>query len=177
MVFSQNYFELFNMPEQFDLDKVKLAKHYRELQKQFHPDHFSTKPVSEQRQAVQFSSYINTAFQTLTSIVGRAEYLLVLRGESIDHQSVTVSDGAFLMLQMEWREKLAEIAESDADHTEGLLDNLSEAVQSESQLLQSQFQQEYNAKDFLAAKQTTAKLHFTEKMLSEVETVESKLFD
>jgi molecular chaperone HscB len=42
-----NYFELYNLPEQFAIDLVKLKEHYQTLQKLTHPDRFAS--ASEQQ--------------------------------------------------------------------------------------------------------------------------------
>jgi len=35
---SSNYFDLFDLPQQFDIDDVALQSRYRELQRNVHPD-------------------------------------------------------------------------------------------------------------------------------------------
>jgi molecular chaperone HscB len=178
MNFTQNYFDLFNMPQAFFLDKEVLSVSYRDLQKKFHPDKSVNKPASEQRHAVQFAGYINTAYQTLLSSVERASYLLFLAGETIDDQSTTISDGQFLFLQMEWRESLTEINGcSDVDRAEEQLDALLLAVKQTFAELETIFNQQYADKDFIVAKNTIAKLQFVEKMLREIDSAEAALFD
>lgn len=178
MDITQNYFQLLRLPQKYFFDKNVLSVHYRDLQKQFHPDKYATESANEQRLAVQFAAYINTAYQTLKSSVLRAEYLLSLEGEEVDQQSTTVSDGQFLMLQMEWRESLGDIGVlKDLDAAEEQLDNLSETVKGEASSLEALFDQHYSSGNFDAAKQTVAKLHFVEKMLREINSLESSLFD
>jgi molecular chaperone HscB len=178
MDITQNYFELLRLPQEYFCDKNVLSQHYRELQKQFHPDNYVNQSATEQRLAVQFAAYINTAHQTLMSPVRRAEYMLVLRGEEIDHQSTTISDGQFLMLQMEWRESLMDIgALNDAAMAEQQLDELTAIVSAEATLLENTFNQYYCENNLSAAKQVVAKLYFVEKMLQEIERLDASLFD
>lgn len=178
MDISQNYFELLRLPQEYFFDKTLLSQHYRELQKQFHPDKYASKSANEQRLSVQFAAYINTAYQTLMSSVRRAEYMLVLQGEEVDHQSTTISDGQFLMLQMEWREALTDIAVlNDLNMAEQELDALADVVNVEAVSLENLFNQYYCDSNFSAAKQVVAKLHFVEKMLQEIERLEASLFD
>jgi molecular chaperone HscB len=178
MDFTQNYFNLFKVPQDFFLDKEVLSANYRDLQKKFHPDKSANKPANEQRSAVQFAGYINTAYQTLLSPVERAIYLLSLMGEEVDDQSTTISDGQFLFLQMEWRESLAEIkTEKNIDSVEKQLESLLLTVRQAFAELEVIFNQQYADKDFLIAKDTIAKLQFVAKMLKEIDSAEAALFD
>jgi molecular chaperone HscB len=178
MDITQNYFQLLRLPQAYSVDKAALSAHYRELQKQFHPDNFATTSANEQRLAVQFSAFINTAYQTLKSSVLRAEYLLLLVGEEVDHQSTTINDGQFLMLQMEWRESLGDISMiSELVVAEEQLESLSDVVKREALSLEALFDQSYNEKNLEIAKQVVAKLHFVDKMSREIESLEASLFD
>jgi molecular chaperone HscB len=178
MNFTQNYFEILDVPQQYTVDKMQLPEHYRGLLKQFHPDNFSTQSVNEQRLAVQFSAYINTAYQTLMSPVLRAEYLLLLANEPVDHQSTTISDSQFLMRQMEWREALADTRElADLSLAENQLDDLRQEVKKIADALEQSFNDSYTQGHFSLAKDVVAKLHFVNKMLAEIDSIESSLFD
>lgn len=178
MDFTQNYFELLSVPQAYFIDKSLLSTHYRDLQKTFHPDKSANKPASDQRIAVQFAGYINTAYHTLLSPVARAEYLLSLEGEIVDNQSTTISDGQFLFLQMEWRETLADIAAlGDRDNAESQLECLYNTVKSTFTELEQQFNRYYLEKNWSLSSAVIAKLHFVEKMLKEIDTIEASLFD
>lgn len=178
MDITQNYFQLFSLPEVFFIDKSLLSINYRNLQKQFHPDNYASQPANEQRLAVQFASHINTAYQTLQSSVKRAEYLLQLQGLEVDHQTMTVSDGQFLMLQMEWREGLADIAQlADVDAAEEALDQLTDEVKKAGSELEEQFNHYYEENNSEAASIVVSKLFFVEKMLQEIERLDASLFD
>ncbi len=183
MDFSQNYFELFGIPKAFLVDTSMLADKYRQLQKELHPDKFASKSASEQRLSVQFSSHINTAYQTLKSPLLCAEYLLELADFPVNSHSLTIDDGAFLYKQMEWRETLADLsAEVDSPSsdviatTEQLEALMSETVDERQQLLES-FERCFQQQKLREAKQIVAKLHFVEKMLSEIDRLEERLLD
>lgn len=178
MDFTQNYFELLDLPQQYSVDKKRLSENYRRLQREFHPDRFASQSSNEQRLAVQFAAYINSAYQALQSSVLRAEYLLTLVGKEVDHQTTTVSDGAFLMLQMEWRETLADIAQvADVDVAEEQLESLEDTVKHALKEAQSDFESMYAQQDYDAAMKVVAKLHFIEKMSQEIEHRAAALFD
>ena len=70
--FQKNYFQLFDLPEDFALDQVQLGKRYRQLQKELHPDRYASGSAHEQRLAVQYSALINEAYATLRKALPRA---------------------------------------------------------------------------------------------------------
>lgn len=104
----RNYFELFGLPERFDIDAAELASRYRELQRRFHPDRFAAASESDRRRSVQMTAEINAAYQALRDPVARGRYLLELRGVAMHADTDTRMEPAFLMQQMELREALAE---------------------------------------------------------------------
>ncbi|WP_298439804.1 co-chaperone HscB [uncultured Ferrimonas sp.] len=107
-----NYFELFALPQGFELDTAALATRYRELQRAVHPDNFAAGSDRDRLMAVQKTAEINDAFQTLKSPLGRAEYLLRLHGVELRGETTTIKDPMFLMQQMELREALEELADA-----------------------------------------------------------------
>ena len=102
---TQNYFELFNLPEKFQIDSVRLQENYRSIQKEIHPDRFATSTENEKVQSMIKSTQVNDAYQTLKSPTKRAKYILSL------HRSVEkiTLPPDFLMQQMEWEEHLEDI--------------------------------------------------------------------
>lgn len=110
MDFRQNYFQLFDLSESFDIDLGVLAERYRQLQRALHPDRFASGSDQEQRLSMQQASHVNAAFQTLKDPLQRAQYLLKLRGLDLSQGRGTVSDLEFLEAQLELREALAEIS-------------------------------------------------------------------
>lgn len=107
-----NYFELFDLPQSFELDTAELATRYRELQRAVHPDKFAGGSEQDILIAVQKTAQVNDGYQTLKEPLRRAEHMLALRGLDISHETSTVKDTGFLMQQMEWREALEDIAHS-----------------------------------------------------------------
>ena len=49
----KNYFELFELPVQFEIDVADLNARYRKLQQQFHPDRYASGSDQEQRMAME----------------------------------------------------------------------------------------------------------------------------
>lgn len=108
-----NHFELFGLPNQFELDNNTLSETFRDLQRRFHPDKFASASERDRLMAVQKAAEINDAYQTLKSPISRAEYILALQGIDIRAEQQTMSDPMFLMEQMELREEIEIIAQSN----------------------------------------------------------------
>ncbi len=107
------HYALFELQPTFDIDPGMLSSRYRELARKVHPDRFADAGEAEQRYAIERSTNLNEAYQTLKSPSRRARYLLTLEGCEMPLEA-TVQDPAFLMQQMQWREELEEL-QDDAD--------------------------------------------------------------
>ncbi|MBI3771713.1 MAG: Fe-S protein assembly co-chaperone HscB [Gammaproteobacteria bacterium] len=116
MDFRQNYFQLFDLNESFEIDLDVLAEHYRQLQRVLHPDRFASAPDQERRLSLQQAAHVNAAFQTLKDPLQRAQYLLQLRGLDLSQGRGTINDLEFLEAQIELREALAEIRAAADPH-------------------------------------------------------------
>lgn len=178
MAIEQNYYALFELPLQYQIDTAELADRYRALQKTLHPDRFAHKSEREQLQAVQASAHLNEALATLKSPLRRAAYLLSLKGVDTDISHQTVSDGAFLMQQMMLREQLEEAqdAEDPFDALEALLQQLQSSESELQKLLESQLQSD-DSSVLEEALDNLRKLQFFDKLRSEIERVEDELDD
>ena len=110
----QNYFELFSIDVGFSIDLELLESTYQQQIAKFHPDKFATHSDKEKSLALQNTSLINTAFDTLKSPLLRATYLLELQDIDAFDEKDTQMDVAFLMSQIELREQL-EAIESNKD--------------------------------------------------------------
>ena len=173
MKLSQNYFELFGLETGFVLDRAALDTAFLELQKKYHPDRFAHKGDAEQRQAVQNSTHLNTAYEALKSPLLRAQYLLSLQGVVSAEESRKQLPMDFLMQQMELRETLAEAPKDDDPFA------TIEALESQTAELEKacfdDFQIAYTGGDFESAEESVRKLQFLMKLLSEIEAMEERL--
>ena len=66
MDFNQNYFEIFRLPVDFNIDISELSERHRKLQKEVHPDRFAS-GTGRKRVVVQWSALVNTAHERLRS--------------------------------------------------------------------------------------------------------------
>ena len=168
-----NYFELFGLPTQFQLDGSLLSSRFRELQKRFHPDNFATASERDRLMSVQKTAEINDANQMLKSPISRAEYLLSLNGVELRGEQQTLQDPMFLMEQMELREELEAITDN-SDAESALFDFESKVEKMYKQHL-IQVEQELNSEQWNSAADTVRKLKFIAKLKNEIERVEDKL--
>lgn len=174
----RNFFELFQLPVACDVDRQLLARRYRELQKAVHPDRFAGDSERQQRLSVQYAAFVNEAFNTLKTPLTRNIYLLKLAGRSVDMEKNTVMDPAFLMEQMELREAVAELREEKGPEPE--LERLMTRVEQETDAFQAEFNTCYEAGGEQSLEQAEAvvrKMQFMVKLASELEQLESELFD
>ena len=160
---TQNYFELFNLPERFQLDLEILQENYRAIQKEIHPDRFATSSENEKVQSMIKSTQINDAYQTLKSPIKRAKYILSL------HKSVEkiTLPSDFLMQQMEWEEHLEAIEKNNSELVQFKL-TINKKYEEYSLLLSSQIYDDQNWSD---AAITIDKLYFVEKLLHKINNV------
>jgi len=166
MDFSQDYYTLLHLQPAFRLDMESLDRAYRELQTEFHPDRFAHAGDAEQRLAVQWSTRINEAYQTLKSPFARAKYLLELNGIHAMDANNTAMPAAFLMQQMEGREALmAAVAASDYDG----LQALENQTRAEADRLKQELAIELDDRqDYPAAGETLRKYRFLDKFLADI---------
>ena len=161
----QNHFELFQLPQQFDIDAAKLDAAYREVQGQVHPDRFVHAGDAEKRVAMQWATRANEAYQTLKNPQKRAQYLCEQHGVDLQTESNTAMPMAFLMQQMEWRE---ELGEARAGKDVAALDALEQQLQRERKERLLQIGAQLDADDFVSAAQGVRALMFLAKFGEEV---------
>lgn len=98
-----NYFELFDIPVAFTVNKVELTRTYVKLQKQYHPDFFGQESDEAQEKAMEMSSLINQAWKTFQTEDATVKYVLQLHG-MLEEEEKFALPPAFLMEVMELNE-------------------------------------------------------------------------
>jgi molecular chaperone HscB len=170
----QNYFELFQLPQQFALDQGALDAAYRDVQGKVHPDRFVNATGAEKRVAMQWATRANEAYQTLKHPQKRAQYLCELNGVDLQTESNTAMPMTFLMQQMEWREALGEArVAKDLGALEGL--DLELRNDRKGRLLDIAVH--LDGGDYHAAAQDIRALMFIDKMKHEIDQVFQLLED
>jgi len=165
-----NDFELFELPQQFELERAQLDERWKALQREVHPDRFAAQGAAAQRVAMQWSVRINEAYQRLKDPLKRAAYLCELRGVPVQAESNTAMPPAFLMQQMEWRETLEDTEDA------GALEDLADAVSAEGKRVQQSLGKLLDgANDAQAAVGQVRALMFIERFAAEVDAKLEKI--
>ena len=157
---TQNYFELFNLPEKFQIDLEMLQENYRAIQKEIHPDRFATSSENEKVQSMIKSTQANDGYLTLKSPIKRAKYILSLH-KSVE--KITLPPD-FLMQQMEWEEHFETIEKNSSELTE-FKSTINKKYEEYSLLISTQIDHDQNWSD---AAISIDKLYFIEKLLHKI---------
>ena len=170
---TRNYYELFEMPVQFELDYDHLTSRFRALQKALHPDRFAGATETEKRWSVQAASFVNEAYQTLSKPIARAGYMLSLNGISIDEETDTQMSPSFLMEQMEMREALEAAVETDEPFV--ALERLAGQLKVGSEQQAAAFAGAAASADWQAGRTVVRQWQFLDKLQREVRDAEERL--
>jgi len=174
-IFKQNYFEIFSVPVSTALNLSQLKEKNHELQQQVHPDRFASSAESEKREAMQVTSLVNEAYNTLKVPVSRLQYMLTLKGMDMNSETDTSMDGAFLMQQMELREEIADV-QSQSDPLD-VLDTMSRDLKNQAENLVLSFAEHYQQDELEKSREIVRKLQFINKAQKEVNDLTEQLED
>jgi len=174
-IFSQNYFEIFSLDVSTNPDLNTLNENNRELQRLVHPDKFANSDESEKRQAMQKTSLINQAYNTLKDPVQRLQYMLSLKGVDMNAETDTTMDGGFLMEQMELREKISDVR-SQSDPLDEL-DSIAKDLKKTSANLIVEFDKNFQADVLEKSREVVRKLQFINKAQKEVAELSEQIED
>jgi molecular chaperone HscB len=103
-----NYFQLFELPVDFDIELAVLEQHYFVLQNKFHPDRYINSGPEVKNEAMRHSILLNEGYNTLKDDFKRAEHLLSLCGINIDEGEKLVAPD-ILMEVMDLQEQLIDV--------------------------------------------------------------------
>ena len=161
-----DHFRLFGLAPSFQLDRAQLDLAFRDLQAQVHPDKSAHLGELAQRLAMQRSTLVNEAYQTLKSPIRRARYLLSLQGVDTQEETNTAMPVDFLMAQMEWREAVEEAVKArDLD----ALEKMEVRVKAQTRELETLLAVKIDAEqDYALAAGLVRKLRFMEKLAEEI---------
>lgn len=164
--FTQNHFALFSLPETFAQEMSALENRYRTLVSECHPDRSAAGDETSKRLALQASTQVNEAWQTLKSPLARARYLLKLRGVDTQEQANTAMPMDFLMNQMQWREAIEDAeANKNIDQLETLNHELRAEIEAHESNLGALIDTAHNYPEAALA---VRKLRFLEKLEEDI---------
>lgn len=163
----QNYFSLFSLPQQFDLDVKLLETNFRKIQSESHPDRFVSANASEKLASMQLATLANEAYDTLKNSAVRAKYLLEQLGIDAIADTNTALPADFLMQQMERREMLEQ---AKANNNITTLELLYRELRTEAKVMETKLVNLFDIhKDYLAATDVTRKLIFVDKVSADIQ--------
>jgi molecular chaperone HscB len=158
----QNYFELFSLTPNFDIDTNQLESAYQQQIAKFHPDNFATGSDKEKNLSLQNTALINTAYGTIKSALLRATYLLELDGINAFDEKDTQMDAGFLMSQIELRESLEGIELSkDELELDDFIEHISKKIKNNINCISNAFE---STKDKEQIKNLVRELKFYEQL-------------
>lgn len=161
---NQTYFEWFDLPMAFPLDKEKLRHCYQEKQKIYHPDRFQDYAEAEKIQALQICATLNEAYRILQNSAELADYCLRLCAPSvIDKPLDAAVQNAFLMQQFELRETLETLKTADQ------LIAFEQKIKKLTHATEQELWQVLNNKDWLKVKQKRDELYYFIKLQQEID--------
>ena len=171
--FSRNYFELFGLAIDFQIDRPTLTAGYQKQQSQFHPDRYIDSDDQQKRMAMQATTFINEAYKVLSDEHARARYMLELKGVSFDAEQDTTHDMEFLMSQMSLREEIDQVDRHE-DPLD-ILDNLTTQAKKQKQKLIEQFLENYKTNAWDSAKEVVVKLQFFTRLQQQISSKQEAL--
>lgn len=151
------FYEVFGESFSFLVDENSLELKYFELQKQVHPDQFSSQAQAQQMHALQWGSYINEAYETLTLPVKRAVYMLYVLGEE-DVLKTHKIPNEVMTQQFIWREMLEDLED---------IKPLKKEVKQKQKEIEEELVKAFDEKDISLAKDLTVTLQFVTKFNKE----------
>ena len=162
-----NYFELFGVPPEFAIDAGRLDRAYRELQFRVHPDRHAAAAKNEQLAAARWAMLANEAYCTLKDTVARACHLLQLHGVDALDPAGAPMPAAFLVEQLEWRER---IGDAQALRNREALERLDDELAATANALERELARLLDrARDYAKASEAVGKLRFLGRLRDDVE--------
>jgi molecular chaperone HscB len=165
VITNTSYFESLGLEPIMGLKRAILEKAYRQQAQRVHPDRFGQTTRMERRLALEQTTHLNDAYQTLKKPRPRADYLMKRAGHKVGTEDQRVDDMDFLIEMMTLRESL-EGAESLAQ-IEPLRDQIENRFDSHIETLKQYF--DNNQGSETAALKASEELRFLERFLDEVE--------
>jgi len=81
-----DYFSVFGLVPQLDLDLGMLEHQFHKLSRKLHPDRFARAQENEKQWSLADTALLNDAYRTLKDPIRRTEYLLKLHGAEIGEE-------------------------------------------------------------------------------------------
>lgn len=160
----QSYFDLFALPEAYQVDLKILERKYFDLQRLLHPDRFVGKTGAEKFAAQSRAVEVNQAYDALRNPLKRAEYILSRQGIAVAGDNKTVNDPEVLMEAMAQREALLDAA------TPAALSSLEQKADGDVADLEKKIAECFAGGNYAGAAQIALKLKYLYKFKEEIDS-------
>ena len=88
---SGDYFSVFSIEPQLDLDLAALETEFHRLSRRLHPDRFARAADNEREWSLADTALLNDAYRTLREPLRRTDYLLKLMGADIGEENISAT--------------------------------------------------------------------------------------
>ena len=161
-----NYFELFEIPIQLQVDQQALKSKFMQLSRQHHPDFFTHDTPEAQEEALQKSALLNKAWKVFQQPEELIAYVLELKGLLAENEKYQL-DADFLMEMMDINEAITELDEGQLPTIKRRIDQLQEEIYTPVQDIITRYQDgQTPATDLLKVKE----YYFQKKYLDRIRT-------
>jgi molecular chaperone HscB len=103
-----NYFQFYDIPENFLPDEQQIKQKYYELSRKYHPDFHAQEDQERQQEILHLSTLNTDAYRTLSNPDSRMQYILEHHG-LLEEGRNNELPGEFLMEMMELNEQIMEL--------------------------------------------------------------------
>lgn len=111
---TDNYFELYNLPQGFSPAPAAVKAKYYELSRKYHPDRFAQADEATRDEAIKMASLNNQAYKTLTDADLLMAYVLQLNGVMTSDEKYQLPP-EFLMEMMDLNELVSDLEDNPTD--------------------------------------------------------------
>ncbi|WP_343183070.1 Fe-S protein assembly co-chaperone HscB [Buchnera aphidicola (Neophyllaphis podocarpi)] len=167
-----NYFDLFNLPQIFNINEELLIKNFYELQKKFHPDKLTNSSINLLSSMNNKIILINKGYKILKDPINRAEHLLYLNNFIVDKKSYSHVEKSFLMKNISLFEKLEAIIK-EKENSLALSNFINKIILKKNKYLNKLIYL-FDLKNFKSIKSILIKMKFLQNLVSQAEKIKEK---
>ena len=156
---SINYFQIFNISQNYHIDKEKLKTLYKMLQFHFHPDKY------KKRYALECSSIINIAYKTLMDDISRIKYILKLnniKGKEKSNEKTNLLE-------------LFKIQEKIDNSSQEMLKKIKNDTLNKIKIYKEDINKEYDKKNFFKIKEIIDNINYNNSILNHIDKMNQKI--
>ena len=154
---SKNFFQIFNLPQNYHINKEKLDKTYKLLQFHFHPD------KSKQNDAFECSSLISIAYKTLKDDISRIKYILKIN--NIQNKKDNKIDLV----------KLFKIQENIENSTDDMLMKIKAETLNKIKKYRENIGEEYDKKNYEKINEIIDKINYSNSIINHINKINKKI--